>query len=78
MFSLDTSVLADSIDPEQRKAMLKAEGVDVFYGTFQALRNITLRIPENAVTAIIGPSGCGKSTFLRLFNRMNDLIANTG
>lgn len=59
-----------------RKTMkLRAEKVNLYYGTFQALRNITLDIPERAVTAVIGPSGCGKSSFLRLFNRMNDLIA---
>jgi len=53
---------------------LKTEQVSLFYGTFQALRNISLDIREKAITAIIGPSGCGKSSFLRLFNRMNDLI----
>jgi phosphate transport system ATP-binding protein len=53
---------------------LRTEKVGLFYGHFQALRNITLDIPERAITAIIGPSGCGKSSFLRLFNRMNDLI----
>jgi phosphate transport system ATP-binding protein len=54
---------------------LSTEGVNLYYGSFQALRNISLEIPERAITAIIGPSGCGKSSFLRLFNRMNDLIA---
>jgi phosphate transport system ATP-binding protein len=53
---------------------LSARELNLFYGDFQALRNITLDIPEKAITAIIGPSGCGKSTFLRVFNRMNDLI----
>jgi len=53
---------------------LKTERVSLFYGTFQALRNISLDIPKQSITAIIGPSGCGKSSFLRLFNRMNDLI----
>jgi phosphate transport system ATP-binding protein len=53
---------------------LKTEKVNLFYGTFQALRNISLDVPKQAITAIIGPSGCGKSSFLRLFNRMNDLI----
>ena len=53
---------------------LKAEGVNLYYGSFQALRNITLDIPSCSITAIIGPSGCGKSSLLRLFNRMNDLI----
>jgi phosphate transport system ATP-binding protein len=56
---------------------LEVRSFSVFYGDFQALRDITTEIPENKVTAIIGPSGCGKSTFLRSFNRMNDLIPNT-
>ena len=59
------------------KAKLRAREVNLYYGTFQALRNITLDIPEHAITAVIGPSGCGKSSFLRLFNRMNDLIVGT-
>jgi phosphate transport system ATP-binding protein len=46
----------------------------LYYGKFQALRDITLGIPACAITSIIGPSGCGKSSFLRIFNRMNDLI----
>jgi len=50
--------------------------LNLFYGSFQALHNINLEIPENKVTALIGPSGCGKSTFLRTLNRMNDLIDN--
>lgn len=45
-----------------------------WYGTFQALHNISMEVPGKRVTAFIGPSGCGKSTFLRWFNRMNDLI----
>ena len=56
---------------------IESKNLDFFYGTQQALKNINLSIVENTVTALIGPSGCGKSTFLRLFNRMNDLIANT-
>ncbi|MBN1367246.1 MAG: phosphate ABC transporter ATP-binding protein [Dehalococcoidales bacterium] len=62
---------------ERCMTKLKAEKVNLFYGTFQALRNITLDIPSCAITAIIGPSGCGKSSMLRLFNRMNDLIPGT-
>jgi phosphate transport system ATP-binding protein len=56
--------------------MYKLEAVDVnfYYGDVHALKNINIGIEENTVTAFIGPSGCGKSTFLRLFNRMNDLI----
>ena len=54
--------------------MLEAENVNFYYGEFHALKNVNLRIKPHTVTAFIGPSGCGKSTFLRLFNRMNDLI----
>ena len=57
--------------------MLEAKNVDFYYGDFHALKNINLLMPTNTVTAFIGPSGCGKSTFLRLFNRMNDLIDGT-
>ena len=53
---------------------LRTDKVNLYYGSFQALRNVTLDIPACAITAIIGPSGCGKSSLLRLFNRMNDLI----
>ncbi len=56
---------------------LESINLDFFYGTQHALKNINLAVEENTVTALIGPSGCGKSTFLRLFNRMNDLIGNT-
>jgi phosphate transport system ATP-binding protein len=50
--------------------------LDLFYDDFQALKDISLDIEKNKVTALIGPSGCGKSTFLRCLNRMNDLIDN--
>jgi phosphate transport system ATP-binding protein len=53
---------------------IESKNVHLYYGTFHALKGITLHAPRNSVTALIGPSGCGKSTFLRLFNRMNDLI----
>jgi phosphate transport system ATP-binding protein len=52
---------------------LQVRGLNFFYGAYQALRNITLDIPERKVTAFIGPSGCGKSTLLRTFNRMYSL-----
>ena len=55
---------------------LNASLVNLYYGKFQCLRNVTLGIPNCSITAIIGPSGCGKSSLLRLFNRMNDLIPN--
>ncbi len=53
---------------------LKVEDMSVFYGEKATLKDITMEIPKNTVTAIIGPSGCGKSTFIRCLNRMNDLI----
>ncbi|MBN2532863.1 MAG: phosphate ABC transporter ATP-binding protein [Spirochaetales bacterium] len=52
------------------------KNLDLFYGDFQALYDISMDIRPNKVTALIGPSGCGKSTFLRTLNRMNDLIAS--
>lgn len=55
---------------------LESKDVNLFYGATQALKGINLQIKDNTVTALIGPSGCGKSTYLRLFNRMNDLIDN--
>ena len=55
---------------------LKVEAIDfnLYYGEYQALKNIQFQAEENTITAFIGPSGCGKSTLLRSFNRMNDLI----
>ena len=53
---------------------VSVRNVNLYYGSFQALRNISLDIPACAITAIIGPSGCGKSSFIRLLNRMNDII----
>ncbi len=53
---------------------IRTEGLNLYYGDFQALRDINLTIKANTITAIIGPSGCGKSTLLRSFNRMNELI----
>jgi phosphate transport system ATP-binding protein len=57
--------------------MIEAKNIDFYYSDFHALKNISMTIDANSVTAFIGPSGCGKSTFLRLFNRMNDLIDGT-
>jgi len=59
---------------ERRDSMISIEGVSVFYGAKQAIRHVSLEVPERSVTAFIGPSGCGKSTLLRCFNRMNDEI----
>ncbi len=54
--------------------VLASENLDLYYGETQALKKISLTMPERKVTALIGPSGCGKSTYLRCFNRMNDSI----
>lgn len=54
---------------------IDVQNLSSWYGSFQALHSVTLKIPERRVTALIGPSGCGKSTLLRWFNRMNDTIA---
>ena len=56
---------------------LEAKNVNFYYDDFHALKGINMQIEQNSVVAFIGPSGCGKSTFLRLFNRMNDLIDGT-
>lgn len=56
---------------------IRVKDVNFFYGKAQALKNINMDIYKNKVTALIGPSGCGKSTFIRLFNRMNELIPGT-
>jgi phosphate transport system ATP-binding protein len=64
----------DKKAPVSGEIRMSVKNLSLYYGDFQALRDITLDITENAITAVIGPSGCGKSTFLRLFNRMNDLI----
>lgn len=65
----------DAIDTiQQTQTVLKAENIDIYYGSYRAVRDVSLSIPRNQVTAFIGPSGCGKSTILRCFNRLNDLV----
>ncbi|MDN5346442.1 MAG: phosphate transport system ATP-binding protein [Clostridia bacterium] len=59
------------------KDKIVVRGLNFYYGTLRALKDINLNIKEKSVTALIGPSGCGKSTFLRTLNRLNDLIDNT-
>ena len=58
----------------EREPKITAKNIDVFYGDKQAINNLSITIPDRAVSAFIGPSGCGKSTFLRCINRMNDTI----
>jgi len=60
----------------ENKYVFQLKNVDLFYGDFQAIKNINMDINYHEVTAFIGPSGCGKSTFLRILNRMNDLISS--
>lgn len=57
-----------------KRIKMQCRNLNLFYGDFQALQNVSIDIPEHHVTALIGPSGCGKSTFLRTLNRMNDTI----
>jgi len=60
--------------PPDQEPVITAEGLSIYYGQFAAVKEVSLQIPLQQVTAIIGPSGCGKSTLLRAFNRMNDFI----
>ena len=55
-------------------SIISAKDLCLWYGETQALKNINMEIPDKSITALIGPSGCGKSTFLKMINRMNDLI----
>ena len=55
-------------------SIISTNDLCLWYGNFQALKNVNIDIPEHSITALIGPSGCGKSTFLKTLNRMNDLI----
>ena len=58
----------------ENKLKITVNDLDLYYGQFQALKNVTMNIEEHKITALIGPSGCGKSTFLKTLNRMNDLV----
>jgi len=60
--------------PAVQRVKVETRKLNFFYGASQALFDISMRIPEKSVTALIGPSGCGKSTFLRTLNRMNDIV----
>ncbi len=71
MSQVATEVMAKPVLPQHK---IKARNVDVWYGEKQAIKNLSIDIPERSVSAFIGPSGCGKSTFLRSINLMNDTI----
>jgi phosphate transport system ATP-binding protein len=62
--------------PASEANALEVRDLNVYYGDFHAIKNVTLDVPKNTIVAMIGPSGCGKSTLLRSLNRMNDLIPN--
>ena len=64
----------EDVSDEQREVVFDVDDLSVYYGDFRAVRNVTLPILKNQITALIGPSGCGKTTVIRCLNRMNDLI----
>jgi phosphate transport system ATP-binding protein len=66
---------SQTVNPTNAK--LSAKNLNFYYGSFQALHDISLSVPPHKITALIGPSGCGKSTFLRTLNRMNETLRNT-
>ncbi|HUL17408.1 MAG TPA: phosphate ABC transporter ATP-binding protein PstB [Terriglobales bacterium] len=71
--SVKTSETAKKSGAVQQPVKMAAKNVNFYYGKFHAIKNVSVDIRQNCVTAFIGPSGCGKSTFLRIFNRMYDL-----
>ena len=57
-----------------RETVIELQDLSCYYGAFRAVRNVTLEVKKQRITALIGPSGCGKSTLIRTVNRMNDLV----
>src|ERR687898_508509 len=74
---VETLGAATATKAAPRDVIFDVDDINVFYGESKAIRNVTLDIRRNEITALIGPSGCGKSTFIRCLNRMNDLIPGT-
>jgi phosphate transport system ATP-binding protein len=72
IFSIDLGANAQPVTSKEN--VFDVEDLSVYYGAFRAVRDVTLPVPVQQITALIGPSGCGKTTMLRCFNRMNDLI----
>jgi len=74
-FTIESAVRVEPLPPRDRlERIFHVEGLTAIYGTKPAIKDVTMDIYKNLVTAIIGPSGCGKSTYIRCLNRMNDLI----
>ncbi|SDM41032.1 phosphate ABC transporter ATP-binding protein PstB [Lachnospira pectinoschiza] len=73
---MSDTILDINKDNKEENVKLEVNNLNLFYGQFQALHNISMNIKANKITALIGPSGCGKSTFLKTLNRMNDLEEN--
>ena len=71
-----STIVGNPINIPQKKYKMVTENVNVYYGNFLAVKNISIKFPEKSVTALIGPSGCGKTTFLRCLNRMHDMTKN--
>jgi phosphate transport system ATP-binding protein len=74
-----TNIAKENVDPDPKnelRPLIQIENLNFYYGATQALKSITVEVPERKATAFIGPSGCGKTTLLRCLNRMNDLILN--
>ena len=74
MPGLKVATLQSAVKSEAIEPTMSVHNLDFHYGSYHALKSITMNVPERRVTALIGPSGCGKSTFLRTLNRMNDHI----
>ncbi|MCL2060070.1 MAG: phosphate ABC transporter ATP-binding protein PstB [Oscillospiraceae bacterium] len=74
--ALDISVRTRLDISVRTRLDISVRGCNVYFGTFQALKNVDVHMCEHEVTALIGPSGCGKSTFIKTLNRMNDLVEN--
>jgi phosphate transport system ATP-binding protein len=80
LIQLDLVARPPEVSPEEGRQdagiACDVRNLDAWYGSFQALRGITMAVPRERITAIIGPSGCGKSTLIRCLNRMNDLVSS--
>jgi phosphate transport system ATP-binding protein len=69
-----SAIVADAETSSNGQNAIQVSNLSIYYGSFRAVKDVTLDVPPNKISAIIGPSGCGKSTMLRSFNRMNELV----